>query len=114
MDLIADIEKGFFKQEIPDFRVGDSVKVSYKITESGKERIQSLDGVVIERKGSGVRETFTIRKISNGVGVERTFPLHSPKIEKIAVLKKGVVRKAKLFYLRDKIGKKAKVKEKKG
>jgi large subunit ribosomal protein L19 len=114
MDSVVDFEKAFLKQDVPDFRVGDTIKVSYKITEGGKERIQSLDGVVIERKGSGIRETFTLRKISNGVGVERTFPLHSPKIEKIAVLKKGIVHKAKLFYLRDKIGKKAKVKEKKG
>lgn len=114
MDLISSIEKNQLRKNLPEFRVGDTVKVSYKTVEGGKERIQNLEGVVIERKKAGVRETFTIRRFSHGVGVERTFPLHSPRVDKIEVTKRGEVRKAKLLYLRDKIGKQAKVKEKKG
>ena len=98
-------------EEIPAFRPGDTVEVNVKIQEGNNSRIQTFTGVVIARKGAGVRETFVVRKISFGVGVERTFPVHSPKIEKIEVVRHGKVRRAKLYYLRDRVGKKAKVKE---
>ncbi len=111
MDAIKVIEEGF-KKEIPDFKIGDTVSVSMKIKEGEKERIQVFTGVVIARKGGGIRETFMVRKISYGVGVEKIFPLHSPLIDNIKVAKHGVVRRAKLYYLRDKKGKAAKVKEK--
>jgi large subunit ribosomal protein L19 len=111
MDAIKVIEEGF-KKEIPPFRIGDTVSVSMKIKEGEKERIQVFTGVVIGRKGGGIRETFMVRKISYGVGVEKIFPIHSPLIDNIKVVKQGVVRRAKLYYLRDKKGKAAKVKEK--
>lgn len=111
MNMIQAIEEGY-KKEIPAFNIGDAVRLSVKVVEGDKERLQPFEGVVISRKGSGVRETFIVRKISFGVGVERIFPVHSPSIEKIEVLKKGDVRKAKLYYLRGKKGKHAKVKEK--
>lgn len=114
MSLLNAIEQPFLKEKLPPFRTGDTLKVSYKIREGGKERLQSLEGIVIERKGNGIREVFTIRRISNNVGVERTFPIHSPRIEKIEVTKRGTVRRAKLYYLRDKVGKEARIKEKKG
>ena len=97
-------------EKIPDFRAGDLLKVYSKIIEGGKERITSFQGVVIQRRGSGNSETFTVRKISSGIGIERIFPLHSPTVTKIEVKKKGRVRKAKLFYLRGKKGKKSKIK----
>lgn len=100
------------ENEIPVFSVGDTVKVQYKVYEGGKERAQSYQGIVIAKKSSGENRTFTVRKISFGVGVEKIFPLNSPKIKKIEVLQKGKVRQAKLYYLRGRIGKKAKVKEK--
>ena len=101
------------KESVPEFGIGDTVRVSYKIKEGNKERIQAYEGVVIARKNGSVRESFTVRRVSFGVGVERTFPLHSPKIEKIEVVKKGKVRRAKLFYLRDLTGKATKIKEQK-
>ncbi len=111
MNAIKVIEEGY-KKEIPHFRIGDTVSVSMKIKEGEKERIQTFTGVVIGRRGGGIRETFMVRKISYGIGVEKVFPLHSPLIEKIKVVKQGVVRRAKLYYLRDKKGKAAKIKEK--
>ncbi|MCX7914080.1 MAG: 50S ribosomal protein L19 [Thermodesulfovibrionales bacterium] len=111
MDFIKVIEEGF-KKEIPDFKPGDSVRVHVKVVEGDKERLQPFEGVVIARRGSGLKETFTVRKISFGIGVERIFPLHSPSIDKIEIVKRGDVRRAKLYYLRTKKGKEAKVKEK--
>lgn len=102
------------KKQHPQFRVGDTLKVFYKTKEGARERIQLLEGLVIECKNQGIRRTFTIRRIAHGVGVERTFPLYSPRVDKLEVIKQGEVRKAKLYDLRDKIGKKAKIKEKKG
>lgn len=98
--------------EIPAFSVGDTIKVKYKVFEGGKERLQSYQGVVIARKNAGVGKTFTVRKISFGVGVEKIFPLQSPKIKTIELLQKGKVRRSKLYYLRERVGKKAKIKEK--
>ena len=112
MDIIRAIEQQQIKQDVPDFHVGDNVRVHYRITEGNRERIQVFQGDVIRRQGASVRETFTVRKISFSVGVERTFPVHSPKIEKIEVVRKGDVRRAKLYYLRNKVGKAAKIKEK--
>lgn len=112
MDIIRAIEQQQIKQDLPEFHVGDSVKVHYRITEGNRERIQVFQGDVIRRQGESVRETFTVRKISFSIGVERTFPVHSPKIEKIEVTRKGDVRRAKLYYLRNKVGKAAKIKEK--
>jgi large subunit ribosomal protein L19 len=111
MNAVRVIEEGY-KREIPPFRVGDTVSVSMKIREGEKERLQTFAGICIGRKGSGARETFMVRKISYGVGVEKIFPVHSPLIEKITVVKQGDVRRAKLYYLRDKKGKAAKIKDK--
>lgn len=111
MNLIGAIEEGF-KKDITDFNVGDTVKVFVKVVEGDKERIQPFQGVVIARKGSGVRETFMVRKISFGVGVEKIFPVYSPNINKIEVIKQGSVRRAKLYYIREKKGKAAKIKDK--
>jgi large subunit ribosomal protein L19 len=102
--IIAEIEKEQMKKEIPAFKVGDTVKVLSKIVEGEKERLQAFEGIVIKRQGHGVRETFTVRKLVMGVGVERTFPIHSPKVDKIQTVKSGKVRRSKLFYLRGKIG----------
>ena len=112
MDIIRAIEQQQIKQDIPDFVVGDNVKVHYRITEGNRERIQVFQGDVIRRQGAGSRETFTVRKISFNVGVERTFPVHSPKIERIEIARRGQVRRAKLYYIRKKVGKAAKIKEK--
>jgi large subunit ribosomal protein L19 len=110
--MIGSVEEGY-KRQIPPFNIGDTVRISVKVVEGDKERIQPFDGVVIARRGGSTRETFTVRKISFGVGVERIFPLHSPSIEKIDVIKRGDVKRAKLYYLRSKKGKKAtKIKEK--
>lgn len=109
---VSMVEKQQLKEDIPDFAPGDTVKVHYRVIEGNRERTQIFQGVVIARKNGGVRETFTVRKISFGVGVERIFPLHSPKIAKIEVVSRGKVKRAKLYYLREKIGKKAKIKEK--
>jgi len=111
MNLLGAVEEGM-RREIPSFSIGDTVRVFVKVVEGDKERIQPFDGVVIARKGSQVRETFMVRKISFGVGVEKIFPVHSPAVDKIEVLKRGRVRRAKLYYLRDKKGKAAKIKEK--
>lgn len=112
MDIIRAIEQQQIKQDVPEFNVGDNVKVHYRITEGNRERIQVFQGDVIRRQGASSRETFTVRKISFSIGVERTFPVHSPKIEKIEVTRRGDVRRAKLYYLRDKVGKATKIKEK--
>ena len=112
MDIIRAIEEQQKKQDLPEFNVGDTVKVHYRIIEGNKERIQVFQGDVIRRHGHTSRETFTVRKISYSVGVERTFPVHSPKIDKIEVVRRGDVRRAKLYYLRNKVGKAAKIKEK--
>lgn len=112
MDKIRFIEEKYLKKDVPEFNAGDTVRVYMKIVEEGKTRIQAFEGVVIARKGSGTRQVFTVRKISYGEGVERVFQLHSPSIEKIEVIKKGKVRRAKLYYLRKKVGKKTKIKEK--
>ena len=110
--LIEAIEAENLKSEVPAFEVGDTVKVGYKIIEGGKERIQNFEGIVIARRNGGIQESFTVRHISYGVGVEKTYPLHSPKIASITVVRKGKVRRAKLYYLRNLTGKAAKVKEK--
>ena len=112
MDYIRAIERQQIREDIPQVRVGDNVKVHYRIKEGDRERIQVFQGDVIRMSGAGARETFTVRKISFGVGVERTFPLHSPKIGKLEVVRHGRVRRAKLYYLRDKIGKAARIPEK--
>lgn len=111
MDAIKIIEEGFKRANTP-FRVGDTVRVSIQVKEGDKERLQAFEGIVIGRKGSGIRETFTVRKISYSIGVEKVFPIHSPLISKIERIKEGNVRRAKLYYLRGKKGKAAKVKEK--
>jgi large subunit ribosomal protein L19 len=112
MDIMRAIEQKQIRDDIPDFGVGDNVKVSYRIKEGDRERIQVFQGDVIRRHGAMNRETFTVRKMSFGVGVERTFPVHSPKIAKIEVARHGDVRQAKLYYLRDKVGKAARIREK--
>ena len=111
-DIIKKIEDAQLKTEIPEFRVGDTIKVYAKIKEGNRERTQAFEGTVIKRQNGGVRETFTVRKFSNGIGVEKSWPLHSPVVEKIEVIRHGKVRRAKLYYLRDRVGKAAKVKEK--
>lgn len=111
MNLVSAVEQGYMK-EVSAFNVGDTVRVFVKVVEGDKERLQQFEGNVIARHGSGTRETFMVRKISFGVGVERIFPLYSPVIDRIEVIKKGSVRRAKLYYLRDKKGKAAKIKEK--
>ena len=110
-EIIKNIEAEQLKAEVPEFRVGDTVKVYGKIKEGNRERTQVFEGTVLKRQNGGARETFTVRKSSNGVGVEKTWPLHSPSVEKIEVIRHGKVRRAKLNYLRQRIGKKAKVKE---
>ena len=110
-DIIKAIENEQLKSDITDFNVGDTVKVYAKVIEGSRERIQVFEGTVLKRQNGGARETFTVRKLSNGVGVEKTWPLHSPIIDKIEVVRRGKARRAKLFYLRDRIGKAAKVKE---
>ena len=110
--LIEAIDAENLKSEVPAFNVGDTVKIGYKIIEGGKERVQNFEGVVIAKRNGGIQESFTVRHISYGVGVEKTYPLHSPKIASIKVVRKGKVRRAKLYYLRALTGKAAKVKEK--
>ena len=109
--LIADITKDQLRTDHPDFRPGDTVKVHAKVVEGTRERIQVFEGVVIKRQNGGISESFTVRKISYGVGVERTFPLHSPRVDKIDVTRRGIVRRAKLYYLRNLRGKAARIKE---
>ncbi|MBQ8184882.1 MAG: 50S ribosomal protein L19 [Lachnospiraceae bacterium] len=110
-DIIKNIEAEQLKKEVPEFKVGDTVKVYGKIKEGNRERIQVFEGIVLKRQGGSNRETFTVRKNSNGIGVEKTWPLHSPNVEKIEVVRHGKVRRAKLNYLRGRVGKRAKVKE---
>ena len=110
-EIIKEIEEAQLKENVPQFNVGDTVKVYGKIKEDNRERIQIFEGTVIKKQGGSNRATFTVRKNSNGVGVEKTWPLHSPNVEKVEVVRQGKVRRAKLYYLRDRIGKKAKVKE---
>lgn len=110
-EIIKKIETEQLKESVPSFNVGDTVRVSAKIKEGNRERIQVFEGTVLKRQGGSSRETFTVRKTSNGVGVEKTWPLHSPNVEKIEVVRRGKVRRAKLFYLRNRTGKRAKVKE---
>jgi large subunit ribosomal protein L19 len=104
MSIISEIEKGQLKKNVPSFKVGDTVKVYSKILEGGKERLQGFEGIVIKRSGGGSRENFTVRKLVQGVGVERTFPLHSPKVDRVEMIRSGKVRRAKLYYLRKRIG----------
>ena len=111
MDIIRAIEQQQIKQDLPQFEVGDNVKVHYRITEGNRERIQVFQGDVIRRQGASVRETFTVRKISFSVGVERTFPVHSQRVDRVEVVRHGRVRRAKLYYLRDRVGKASKLKE---
>lgn len=111
-DLIKSIENEYYKQDIPSFGPGDTVKVYVKVVEGSRERIQVFEGIVLKIRGEGLSRTFTVRRISYGVGVERTFPIHSPRIDKIEVTRRGKVRRARLFYLRKLAGKKARVKEK--
>ena len=106
------VDRAHLRTDIPDFGPGDTLKVHVRVVEGNKERVQVFQGVVIRRQGSGVRESFTVRKVSYGVGVERTFPVHSPVIAKIEPVTRGAVRRAKLYYLRDRVGKAAKIKEK--
>jgi large subunit ribosomal protein L19 len=108
------VEKPRLRDDLPDFRPGDSVKVHVRVTEAGRERIQVFQGVVIRRRGGGLRESFTVRKVSFGVGVERTFPIHSPTIARIEVVTRGDVRRAKLYYLRERRGKRARIRELRG
>ena len=110
-DIIKKIEEAQLKSEVDSFSVGDTVKVYAKVKEGSRERTQVLEGVVLKRQNGGARETFTVRKSSNGIGVEKTWPLHSPIVEKVEVIRYGKVRRAKLNYLRDRVGKRAKVKE---
>ena len=113
MNIIDVIEKEGMRTDVPVFAIGDTVKVHVKVVEGNRERLQAFEGVVIARKNGGVRETFTVRRISFGIGVERTFPVHSPKIDHIEVVRKGVVRRAKLYYLKGKTAKNSRIKEKK-
>ncbi len=114
MNAIQKVEAEFLNAGVPDFAAGDTVTVHYKIKEGNKERIQLFQGVVLQRRNAGLDETFTVRKISSGIGVERIFPIHSPNIEKIEVNRRGKVRRARIFYLRSKSGKQGRVKEKRG
>ena len=111
MNIIDSLEQDGMRTDIPAFEVGDTVNVYVKVVEGTRERLQAFEGVVIARKNGGIRETFTVRRISFGIGVERTFPLHSPKIDHIQVVRKGVVRRAKLYYLKGKTAKNARIKE---
>ena len=112
MDIIRMIEDEQLREDLPQFRAGDSVQVHYRVKEGSRERIQVFEGTVLKKQGGGARETFTVRRISYGVGVERTFPLHSPRIEKIVVTRRGKTKRSKLYYLRKRQGKSARVKEK--
>jgi large subunit ribosomal protein L19 len=107
MSIILDMEKSFMKKEIPSYNVGDTIRVFSKIIEGDKERLQAFEGTVIKKRGRGIGEVFTVRKMVQGIGVEKTFPLHSPRVEKIKVLKSGRARRAKLYYLRGRIGSRA-------
>lgn len=112
MDILRTIEEEQFKTDRPDFNVGDTVKVNVKVVEGSRERIQAFEGIVIKIQGSGIRETFTVRRVSYGVAVERTFPIHSRRVESVQVIRRGKVRRAKLYYLRNRVGKAARIKSK--
>lgn len=112
MNIINVIEQEQLRSDIPEFRAGDTVRVHVKVVEGSRERIQMFEGLVIKRQNGGIRETFTVRRIASGVGVERTFPLHSPRLAKIEVIRHGIVRRAKLYYLRNLTGKAARIREK--
>jgi large subunit ribosomal protein L19 len=112
MEKLAAVERPHLRTTLPPVGTGDTVRVHIKVAEGGRDRLQAFEGVVIGRRGGGVREALTVRRISHGVGVERTFPLHSPRVEKIEILRKGRVRRAKLYYLREKIGKESRIREK--
>ena len=111
MDYIKMLEQEQMKNDVPDFRPGDTVRVDVKIVEGGKERIQAFEGVVIKRRGGGLSETYTVRRVAYGVAVERCFPVHSPRVDKITVVRQGRVRRAKLYYMRERFGKAARIKE---
>ena len=112
MDLIKALTNEQLKSEVPELNIGDTVRVHNKIKEGNKERIQMFEGTIIAKRGGGISETFTVRRVSYGIGVEKTFPIHSPNVEKVDIIRSGKVRRAKLYYLRDRAGKSAKVKEK--
>ena len=112
MNTVDQIESAYLRDDVPDFGPGDTVRVNVRVVEGGRERIQIFEGVVIARNGGGARASFTVRKLSFGVGVERIFPLHAPIIQSIEVVRRGDVRRAKLYYLRDRVGKSARIKEK--
>jgi large subunit ribosomal protein L19 len=112
MNTLDQVEAAYLRDDLPQFGPGDTVRVHVRVVEGGRERVQAFEGVVIARNGGGARETFTVRKISFGVGVERIFPVHAPIIQKIEVLRRGDVRRAKLYYLRDRVGKATRIKEK--
>ena len=112
MGAIEDVEQGYLRDDIPDFGPGDNLRIHVRVVEGGRERIQIFEGVVIARSGAGVRETFTVRKVAFGVGVERIFPVHAPIVSSIEVTRRGSVRRAKLYYLRDRVGKATRIKEK--
>ncbi len=111
MDLIKEVERQFLKEDLPEFSPGDTVRVHVKVVEGTRERTQIFEGVVIRRQGSSLRETFTVRRVTYGIGVERIFPVHSPVISRIEVVKRGRVRRAKLYYLRERTGKRARIRE---
>jgi large subunit ribosomal protein L19 len=110
MDILRTIEEEQFKKDLPDFRVGDTVRVNVKVVEGNRERIQAFEGIVIKIQGSGIRETFTVRRVSYGVAVERTFPMHSRRVDRVQIIRRGKVRRAKLYYLRNRVGKAARIK----
>jgi large subunit ribosomal protein L19 len=112
MNPLEELENSFLRDDVPEFSPGDTVRVHVRVAEGGRERVQIFEGVVIARSGSGARETFTVRKVAFGVGVERIFPVHAPIISKIEVVRRGAVRRAKLYYLRDRVGKATRIKEK--
>jgi len=113
VDLIKTVEGKQMKEELPDFRPGDTVRVEFQVVEGGRQRTQPFEGIVIRRRGSGASASFTVRRVTYGVGVERTFPLHSPRLQGVTVLRRGASRQSRLYYLRDRVGKAARVKEKK-
>ncbi|HIB68252.1 MAG TPA: 50S ribosomal protein L19 [Phycisphaerales bacterium] len=112
MNVIQEIQQAHMKNEVPDFGPGDTVRLDIRVVEGDKERIQAFEGVCLYRTGKGITETATVRKMSSGIGVERTVPLHSPRVANIEVLRRGAVRRARLYYLRDRVGKKARIREK--
>ena len=112
MDTLDQVEAAHLRSDLPDFGPGDTVRVHVRVVEGGRERVQAYEGVVIARRGSGLRESFTVRKVSFGVGVERVFPVHAPIIQRVEVVRRGDVRRAKLYYLRERVGKATRIKEK--